>query len=142
VTPSTSAPATPSVKASGTLAFYMTVSKALAGTCKTVSGDPTITLADHANEFYKTVDATVVLDAKKAAVTSVKAALGEDQEGFAWKLSYQSPNSDKGTSAALKVAGNTYTISGKLTAKETRGSKTITETLPFTIVATCAGSKW
>ncbi len=47
-----------------------------------------------------------------------------------------------GTSAKLVAAGNTYTVSGKLRALETRKGKTIDEVLPFTLVAKCAGSDW
>ena len=135
-------PTKPAVKASGTMSIYGEISKALTGTCQTVDGAPTITLADHANEFYKKVDLTAVLDATKKTAASVDVAFAEDSEGFAWTLSYSAAQPVAGTSAKVRVSGSTYTISGKLQAKETRKSKTITEVLPFTIVAKCAGTDW
>ncbi|MGC3992729.1 MAG: lipoprotein LpqH [Propionicimonas sp.] len=144
----TSASATPTatqakaVKATGTLAIYMTVTKKLAGTCRTVSGAPTITLADHDNEWYGTVDLTVVLDSSRSSVASIDGAFGEDSEGFTWKLGYSASDAAKGTSAALTTSGSSFTVSGKLTAKETRDGKTTTELLPYKITAKCAAGAW
>lgn len=139
--PSTT-PASPAVKATGTMAIFGEVSKALKGTCQTTDAGPTITLADKANEFYGTVATTVVLDPAKKAVVAVQATFEEDSEGFAWVLSYDSADPVAGTSAKLVKAGNTYTISGKLQSKETRKGKTRTEILPFTVVARCASAEW
>jgi hypothetical protein len=144
-TPSTSpssTPTQPAVKATGSMALFGTVTKALSGTCRTVDGAPTIKLSDHSNEFYGTVDATLVLKPGKAAITSVDAAFGEDTEGFTWKLSYSAASPAAGTSAKLVGSGNTYTVSGKLKAEETRKGKTIEEVLPFKVVAKCAGAEW
>ncbi|MCA0295396.1 MAG: lipoprotein LpqH [Actinobacteria bacterium] len=138
----TATPSPASVKASGSLTMYAEVTKKLTGTCGTKNGASTITLADHANDFYGTVDATIVLKAGKAAVDSVAVAFGEDSEGFTWKLSYDSAKTASGTSAKLASAGNTYTVSGKLKAVETRKGKTIEEVLPFKVVAKCAGAQW
>lgn len=146
-TPSESDTSTPTaspavVKASGSLSMYAAVTKKLGGTCGTKDGASTITLADHANDFYGTVDVTLVLKTGKAAVDSVDVAFGEDSEGFTWKLSYDSAKPVTGTSAKLVTAGNTYTVSGKLNAVETRKGKSIEEVLPFKLVAKCANAKW
>lgn len=129
-------------KASGSLAMFAPVTSKLSGTCGTKNGASTITLADHANDFYGTVDVTVVLKPGKAAVDAVAVAFGEDSEGFTWKLSYDSAKPVAGTSAKLVAAGNVYTVSGKLNAQETRKGKTIEEVLPFKVVAKCAGARW
>lgn len=139
--PSTT-PSTPAVKATGSMAIFMTVSNALTGTCQTVSGAPTITLADHNNDFYEAVDAKVVLAADRKQAASVAVTFKEDQEGFHWELAYDSASPVKGTSAVVSASGNTYTISGKLNATETRKGKTITELKPFKITAKCASSNW
>jgi hypothetical protein len=139
---SPSTPSKPAVKATGSVAIFMTVSKAMTGTCQTVDGPPTITLADHSNDFYGTVDATVVLDGDRKQARSVDMAFGEDSEGFTWKLGYDAASPAKGTSATLSVSGTTYTVSGKLTAWETRKGKTTTEVKPFKITAKCASSNW
>lgn len=131
-----------SVKATGRLALFMPVTTALAGTCRTAGGASTITLADHKNDFYQTVDATVVLDAARKSVRSVDVAFGEDTEGFTWKLEYRSSKPVKGTSAKLATSGRTHTVSGKLRAVERRGDDTRTEVLPFKLVAKCAAADW
>ncbi|MFT4110998.1 hypothetical protein [Propionicimonas sp.] len=135
-------PTTASVKATGSLALYMTVTKKLVGTCRTVSGSPTVTLADHDNEWYQTVDLTVVFDSSRTSVASIDGAFGEDSEGFTWKLGYSGSEPAKGTSAALTGSGSSFTISGKLTAKETRDGKTTSELLPYKITGKCASGAW
>ena len=124
------------------MALFGTVSEQLTGTCRTLDGAPTITLTDHANEFYTTVDVTVVLTPDKKSVTSVDGEFGEDSEGFTWKLAYQSSKPATGTSAIVKTSASTSTVSGKLTAKETRKGRTTTEVLPFKITVKCASSAW
>ncbi len=137
---STQAP--PASKATGSLALFAPVTTVLAGRCETKSGAPTVTLADHKNDFYGTVDVTLVLKSGKAAVDSVDITFGEDSEGFTWKLSYDSAAPAAGTSAKLAVSGSTYKVSGKVKALETRKGKKLEEVLPFTLVAKCAGSQW
>lgn len=137
-TPST-VPSAVGHKASGSLIFYkMPVSTKLAGTC-VETGPLTATIADHANDFYGTVDLTVVLDPAQGSVTSVTGALGEDTEGFARKLSYSATT--PGSSATLSGTGPTYQITGVLSSQETRHSKTTTtEALPFSLKLTCQKS--
>lgn len=123
-------------KATGSLVFYkMPVSTKLVGTC-VETGPLTVVLADHANDFYGTVDLTAVLDPGQGVVTSVTGALGEDTEGFTRKLSYSATT--PGSSAALSGRGPTYLISGVLSSQETRHAKTTTTaTLPFSLKVTC-----
>lgn len=137
-TPSTAEP----VDATGSMAIFAPVSEALAGTCSTTDAGPTISLSDPDNEFYRSVDVTVVLDADRAGVASVAVEFEEDSEGFHWELSYDASDPAKGTSGKLAVSGRTYTVSGKLTAEETRKGKTRTEVLPYRIVARCASRQW
>jgi hypothetical protein len=135
-------PSNAGVKATGSMAIFGEVSKALTGTCATGDSGPTIMLADNNNDFYGKVEATLVLDAAKKDLVGVTASFAEDSEGFAWELAYSSSETVKGTSAKLSTSGSTYTASGKLQSKETRKGKTRTEILPFTIVAKCAGTNW
>ncbi len=139
-TPSSTAPA-PTHKAAGTLVFYrMTVSTKLAGTCAG-TGPVTAVLADHANEFYTTVDLAAVFDPVAGTVSSVTGDVGEDSEGFTRKLSYSAAAPVAGTSATLTSKGSTYQIAGVLNSEETRYSKTTTTTtLPFTLIVTCKAS--
>lgn len=141
-TPTSAAPTPDPVDATGTMAIFLTVSDALKGTCQTGDGAPTIKLADHANEWYGTVDLTVVLDAARKKVASVDGAFGKDSEGFTWKLGYNAAKPAKGTSGKLATSGNTFTVSGKLLARETRKGTTRTEVLPYKITAKCRDSKW
>lgn len=141
-TPSQTPTVNEGVKAKGSMSIYAEVSKALKGTCQTADGGPTITLADHANEFFQAVDATVVLDDSRKSVVDVQVTFAEDSEGFAWELAYVSADPVEDTSATVKTSGSTYTISGKLQATETRKSKTRTDIVPFTIVAKCASTDW
>ncbi len=141
-TPSTTPTVREGVKATGSMSIYGAVSKALKGTCQTADGGPTITMADHANDFYGKVDTLVVLSPAKKSVVAVETTFEEDSEGFTWELTYASADPVAGTSAKVSTSGTTYTISGKLQSKETRKGKTRTEILPFTIVAKCAGADW
>lgn len=138
----TSASASPStaaaVKATGQLSLYKNnlVTKAFTGTCVVAAGKPTVTLADHKNDFFGTVDLTIVLSADGGDVASITGALGEDSELITRKLAHP----DKGTSAELVTSGGVYRISGKLMAYE-NDAKTGT-LIPYSIVATCATSDW
>jgi hypothetical protein len=146
VTPSvsaTSASATPTVapvvKATGQLTFFKSnlVSKAFAGTCAVVGGKPTVTLADHKNDFYNTVDLTIVLVADGGEVASIAGAFGEDSEKLVTRTLV---HPDKGTSAHLVVSGGEYRISGNGMLYED-GSKNGT-LIPYSIIAKCAKSDW
>jgi len=146
VTPSvsvTSASATPTaapvVKATGQLTFFKSnlVSKAFAGTCAVVGGKPTVTLADHKNDFYNTVDLTVVLAADGGDVASIAGAFGEDSEKLVTRTLV---HPDKGTSAHLVTSGGEYRISGSAMLYED-GSKNGT-LIPYSIIAKCAKSDW
>ena len=146
MTPSVSATspsATPStvaaVKAAGRLTFHKAnlVSKALVGTCTVVAGKPTVTLADHKNDFYSTVDLAIVLAADGGDVASIVGTFGEDQEKLATRTMV---HPDKGTSAHLSTSGGEYRISGNAMLYE--GDAKTGSLIPYSIVATCARSDW
>ncbi|MGV8910183.1 MAG: hypothetical protein ACOH1Y_14475 [Propionicimonas sp.] len=130
-------PAEP-VDATGQLSLYKNnlVTKAFEGTCEVAKGEPTVTLADHSNDFYGTVDLTIVLSADGGKVVSIAGTFGEDSELITRKLVHP----DKGTSAVLVTSGAGYRISGKLMVFED-GAKTGT-LIPYSIVAKCASSDW
>jgi hypothetical protein len=145
VTPSvsvTSASATPTappaVKATGRLTFFKSnlVSKSFVGTCAVVGGKPTVTLADHKNDFYTTVDLTIVLASDGGDVASIAGDFGEDSELITRTLKVP----DKGTSAHLVTSGGEYRISGDAMLFED-GSKT-GSLIPYSIIAKCAKSDW
>jgi len=127
------------VKATGQLTFFKSnlVSKAFAGTCAVVGGKPTVTLADHKNDFYNTVDLTVVLAADGGDVASIAGAFGEDSEKLVTRTLV---HPDKGTSAHLVTSGGEYRISGSAMLYED-GSKNGT-LIPYSIIAKCAKSDW
>ena len=139
---SASATAPTSVKATGSLDLFAPTSDALAGTCATTGGVPTLTLSDRANDFFDGVDVTVRLDAAKAKVAAVSIHLGADSEEYVRDLSYTAANPAKGTSSTLKVSGRTYTVSGKLAVVETKGSKRTTSLMPYALKVTCAPGAW
>jgi hypothetical protein len=136
-TPS-SPPSVAPVKAAGQLSFHKAnlVSKALVGTCAVVAGKPTVTLADHKNDFYSTVDLTIVLAADGGDVKTLAGDLGEDGELITRTLAHPAT----GTSAHLVESGGVYRISGNLMAYE-NGSKT-GSLIPYNLTATCAKSDW
>jgi len=146
MTPSVSATspsATPStvvtVKATGRLSFHKAnlVSKALVGTCTVVAGKPTITLADHKNDFYTTVDLVIVLAADGGDVVSIVGNFGEDQEKL---VTRKMVHPDKGTSAHLSASGGAYNITGNAMLYE--GDAKTGSLIPYNISATCAKSDW
>ena len=126
------------MEATGQLSFYKSnlVSKNLVGTCAVVAGAPTVTLADHRNDFYTTVDLTAALSADGGAVTSIAGDFGEDSELITWRLAHPA----KGTSAKLAVSDGEYRISGKAMLYES-DSKT-GALVPYTLTAACAESDW
>lgn len=127
------------VKATGTLTFFKSnlVSKAFVGTCAVVGGKPTVTLADHKNDFYTTVDLAIVLAADGGDVTSIAGDFGEEGEKL---VTRKLVHPDKGTSAHLVESGGEYRISGKAMLYED-GSKNAT-LIPYSITAKCAKSDW
>ncbi len=146
VTPSvsvTSPSATPTaaaaVKATGQLTFFKgnVVSKAFVGTCAVVGGKPTVTLADHKNDFYNTVDLTIVLAEDGGDVASISGAFGEESEKLTTRTLV---HPDKGTSARLVVSDGEYRIGGNAMLYE-GGSKS-GSLIPYSITATCAKSDW
>ena len=139
--PTNSPSATPAVKASGSLTFFKAnlVSDTFKGTCRTAGEAPTISLADSKNDFYGTVELEIVLDRAKKQVASIAGDFGEDSELITRQIAYNSAKPAKGTSAALKTSGNTYTITGKAEMFE---DGTATDPIPFTIKAKCARTGW
>ena len=129
----------PGVKATGSMSLYAEVSRTMAGTCQVVAGVPTLTLADHKNGFFQTVDVMVRLASGRKAVASLTAELGEDSETITRRITYDAAKPAKGTSAKLTVSGNTYKLSGKGQNFEDGRSA---GTIPYAITATCAGSGW
>lgn len=142
-TPSASAtstaPSTTGVKATGSLTLYSDASSKLTGTCRTVAGAPRITVADRSNEFFGTIDATLVLAARRTTVSRLTIALGEDSELITRTLDYTAAQPAQGTSVALTGKGSTFTVSGKLTNTE---NGRVAGTIPVKLTVTCAGSKW
>ncbi len=142
-TPSSSPSSTPSdkpaVKATGSLALYSEASKKLAGTCATKSGVPTLTVADRANDFFGTIDATMVLSARRTTVSKLTIALGEDSESIVRTISYNAAQPAKGTSLELTGKGATFTAKGKLSNTENGRPA---GTIPVTLTITCASTNW
>lgn len=138
VTPSVTPSAVPVVTAKGQLSFYKSnlVSKALAGTCAVVAGKPTVVLSDRHNDFFSTVDLTLVFAADGGDVASLAGKLGEDNELITRELVHPA----KGTSAHLVASGGVYRISGNVMAYE-NGSKD-GSLIPYSLTATCSRSDW
>jgi len=133
--PSSSEPVTG--KASGSMKLYAyEVSSRFSGTC-TVGDTIKIAVGDHANDFYGTVDVTVVLDAQATRVKSMMAVFGEDSEGITRQISYTGAAPAKGTSAKLTTAGQRYQISGNGLAVETRNGKDSSRLIPYALDLTC-----
>jgi hypothetical protein len=137
--PSATPTAAPAVKATGQLTFFKNnvVSKAFVGTCAVVGGKPTVTLADHKNDFYNTVDLTIVLAEDGGDVASISGAFGEESEKLTTRTLV---HPDKGTSARLVVSDGEYRIGGNAMLYE-GGSKS-GSLIPYSITATCAKSDW
>ena len=141
-TSSSPTPTTPgtSVSASGSLKLYFEASKKLAGSCSTADGVPTLTGADRRNDFFGTVDASLVLTANRSGVQKLTIELGQDSERISRTLSYTATDSAKGTSAKLTVKANAYTVTGKLAVSENGADPS--GTMPVTLKLTCASGKW
>jgi hypothetical protein len=135
-----STPSAVTAKASGSMKLYANeVSRRFTGTC-TTSDTIKIAAADHANDFYGTVDVTVVLDSDATQVNSMLAVFGEDSEGITRKISYRGDAPAKGTSAKLTAAGQRYQLSGNGLATETRNGKDTNRLIPYALDLTCTGS--
>lgn len=144
-TPSATGSATPttsgtSVKASGSLKLFFETSRKLAGSCSTSEGVPTLTGADRRNDFFGTVDASLVLTGNRTGVQKLTIDLGEDSEQISRTLTYTATEPAKGTSATLTVKGNAYTVTGKLAVSE--NGRDPSGTMPVTLKLTCADGKW
>ncbi len=139
VTPSKTPSTAPAIKATGRLSFHKAnlVSKALVGTCTVVAGKPTVTLADHKNDFFTTVDLVIVLAADGGEVASLLGTFGEDQEKLATR---RMTHPEKGTSAHLSTSGGEYRISGNAMLYE--GEAKTGSLIPYNITAKCAKSDW
>lgn len=137
--PSTTPTTKPAVKAAGKLSLYSPASKKLTGTCATVSGAPTLKVSDRSNDFFGTVDATMVLSGRRTTVSTLTIRLGEDSESIARTLSYNAAQPAKGTSLDLTGKGATFTAKGKLSNTENGKAA---GTMPVTLTITCAGANW
>lgn len=137
--PSTTPSAKPAVRATGSLSLYGPATKKLAGTCATVSGVPTLTAADRANDFFGTVEASMVLSAHRTTVATLTITLGEDADSVARRLTYGAAQPAKDTSVDLTMTGATFTAKGKLSNTE-NGQPA--GTVPVTLAITCAGTDW
>lgn len=135
-------PSAVATKATGSLSLFSPVSTRLTGTCQRRAGGPTLTVADHANDFFQTVDVTIVLTPTVDGITSISAAFGEDSENISRALAYQTASPIKGTSATFRASGNTYKVSGKAQVVENDGVAKTRSILPFSITVTCASADW
>ena len=133
----TPSPSVPSVPATGSMLFFANpVTDKLTGTCA-VGESVTIVLADHKNDFYSTVDVTVVIDPATLTVASVSTITGEDGEEGTHNMSFTAAAPVAGTSARLVGTGPDYKITGTMQDLETRHSKQTMTLIPFTIKANC-----
>ena len=139
VTPSVTATTGPAVKATGSLKLFAPATSKLVGSCQNRAGAPTLTVADKKNDFFNTIDATLVLAAGKKTVAKLTIALGEDSELIKRTLTFEAAKPARGTSAALSVSGSTYKVTAKL-ANAADGKPA--GTMPVTLTLTCAGSNW
>lgn len=112
------------------------VTSRFSGTC-TVGDTIKIAVADQANDFYGTVDLSVVLDADATRVASILSIFGEDTESITREISYSGDAPAKGTSAKLTTAGTRYKISGTGLVVETRNGKDSSRLIPYSLDLTC-----
>lgn len=142
-TPSATPPETPSstpgVTATGSLTLYREASKAMTGSCRTSSGIPTLTVADRTNEFFGSVDATLLLSERRTTVAKLTIALGEDSELVTRTLTYDAANPGADTSVDLTGKGSAFVVSGKLTSTE---NGKVAGTIPVKLTIECSGRDW
>ncbi|PKQ31779.1 MAG: hypothetical protein CVT62_08105 [Actinobacteria bacterium HGW-Actinobacteria-2] len=126
-----------SVTATGSLEFNsFPVSEVMTGTCTT--GDPlTSTLSDPKNDFYSTVDMTVVIDKTNLELVSVSIITGADSEGGVHKIVYDATAPLAGTSARLTGAGPDYQISGTMADQDSPHGKPVTNLIPVVVKVRC-----
>ena len=129
----------PGVKGTGTLKLFAVASRKLVGTCSEPGGFPVVTLADHKNDFFGTVDVQLTLDSERTSVSLLTVDLGEDSELITRQLSYDATQRAAGTSAALTVKGGTFRVVGKLASKEDGKDA---GTMPVDLTVVCAGTDW
>lgn len=132
-------PANPTAKAAGSLTLYQPASKKLTGTCATTSGAPTLKVTDRSNDFFGTIDATLVLSAQRTTVSTLTIRLGEDPEAIARTLSYNAARPANDASVNLTAKGATFLAKGKLTNTENGKAA---GTMPVTLTITCATTTW
>lgn len=133
-------PSTKPAKGIGSLKFFAPVGSKFVTTCQKVDGAPRLVMTDLKNEFFGAVEITTKLNAAGAAVAAIDGTLAEDSEGNQWIMAYSAAKKVKGTSAALKVSGSSYTVSG--TAMMYVGEERAEQLTPFTIVVKCASRDW
>lgn len=138
-TPQETPTSTPGVKATGSLTLFTEASTSMTGTCRTSSGEPTLTVADHRNDFFGTVEATLLLSARRTTVTKLTIELGEDSELVTRRLSYDAARPGAGSSVDLTGKGSAFTVSGKLTAI---ANGKAAGTIPVKLIITCSGGDW
>lgn len=138
-TPS-STPSKPAAKGTGSMTLFSNaVSTALVSTCTTISGSPTIVLTDNNNDFFGTVDLTLVLNSAAKAVVSIDGEFGEDSEGITRKLAFAAAR-PKGATAGLTTSGMTYKVAGKIMVYEDGAKQG--SLIPYSITAKCASKDW
>ncbi len=96
-------------------------------------------MTDRSNDFFGTIDATLVLSAQRTTVSTLTIRLGEDPESIARRLSYNAAQPGKGTSVDLTRKGATFIAKGKLTNTENGKAA---GTMPVTLTITCASTNW
>ncbi len=126
-----------SVKATGSLQFNsFPVSEVMTGSCTTA--DPmTVTLSDPKNDFYSTVDVTVIIDKANLELDSVAIITGADAEGGIHKVTYATTAPVEGTSARLIGAGPGYEITGTMADQDSPHGKPVTNLIPVALKFRC-----
>jgi hypothetical protein len=136
-----STPSKPAAKGTGSMTLFSNaVSNAFVSTCTTVKGSPTIVLTDNNNDFFGTVDLTLVLNFAASAVASIDGEFGEDSEGITRKLAFSAARPAKGASAVLTTTGMTYKVAGKAMVYEDGAQQG--SLIPYSITAKCASVDW
>jgi hypothetical protein len=125
------------MKASGSLQFNaFPVSEAMRGTC-TKTDPMTVTLSDAKNDFYQTVDASVVIDKANLELVSVSIITGADGEGGVHKVNYVAASPGAGTSAKLVGSGADFQISGTMEDQDSPHGKPVTNLIPVVLKLHC-----
>lgn len=137
----TSTPSKPAAKGTGSMTLFSNaVSNAFVSTCRTAKGLPTIVLTDNNNDFFGTVDLTLVLNPAARAVALIDGEFGEDSEGITRKLAFSAARPAKGASAVLTTSGMTYKVAGKAMVYEDGAKQG--SLVPYSITAKCASVDW